>query len=123
MCPRANMCHGENASQLQWRGLPEEGKSSPHVASACQSRAEAKRLHHPFPIRISEVASTPVLKPPRLAFPLLRRMDLTEFHQVIKQVTPEVEVFIPAILCLYNLSEILNERATLKLREDEDPGG
>jgi hypothetical protein len=65
----------------------------------------------------------PVLKPPCLAFPLLRRVDLIEFHQVIKVVTPEVKVFIPAILCPYDLSEILNERATLKLREDEDPGG
>ncbi len=52
------MFHGEIASQLKWRGLPEEGKSSPHFASDCQSRAEAKRLHHPFPIRIREVAST-----------------------------------------------------------------
>jgi L-ascorbate metabolism protein UlaG (beta-lactamase superfamily) len=54
----------------------------------------------------------PMVKPPRLAFPPLGRVDLAEFHQLIEQVAPEAQVFIPEILRLYDLSEILSERAT-----------
>jgi L-ascorbate metabolism protein UlaG (beta-lactamase superfamily) len=49
----------------------------------------------------------PMLKPPRLAFPPLSRVDLAEFRQLIKQVAPEAQVFLPEILRLYELSDIL----------------
>jgi L-ascorbate metabolism protein UlaG (beta-lactamase superfamily) len=63
----------------------------------------------------------PMLKPPRLAFPPLARVDLVAFGQLIKEVAPEAQVFIPEILCLYELSDILGERATRKWREEGDP--
>ncbi len=50
----------------------------------------------------------PYWKLPRLAFPPLKRMDMTEFRQMIKQISPEAKVFIPEIFHLYDLSEYLS---------------
>ncbi len=49
----------------------------------------------------------PMVKPPRLAFPPLKRVDLTEFHQLIKQIAPQAHVFLPEIFRSYDLSEFL----------------
>jgi L-ascorbate metabolism protein UlaG (beta-lactamase superfamily) len=63
----------------------------------------------------------PMLKPPRLAFPPLARVDLAAFGQLVKQVAPAAQVFIPEVLRLYKLRGILSERATQKWREERDP--
>ncbi|MGZ3630972.1 MAG: MBL fold metallo-hydrolase, partial [Ktedonobacteraceae bacterium] len=52
----------------------------------------------------------PMLKPPRLAFPPLARVDLTAFSQLIKRISPKTQVFLPEIFHLYELSEFLPER-------------
>ena len=52
----------------------------------------------------------PMLKPPRLAFPPLARVDLTAFHQMIKRIAPKTQVFLPEIFHLYELCEFLPER-------------
>jgi hypothetical protein len=49
----------------------------------------------------------PMLKPPRLAFPPLARVDLTAFRQMIKRIAPQTKVFLPEIFHLYELSEFL----------------
>ncbi|HEX9134023.1 MAG TPA: MBL fold metallo-hydrolase [Ktedonobacteraceae bacterium] len=49
----------------------------------------------------------PMFKPPRLAFPPLEHVDLTEFHQLIKQIAPQARVFLPEIFRLYDVSEFL----------------
>jgi L-ascorbate metabolism protein UlaG (beta-lactamase superfamily) len=49
----------------------------------------------------------PMLKPPRLAFPPLARVDLTTFRQMIKRIAPQTKVFLPEIFRLYELSEFL----------------
>ncbi len=49
----------------------------------------------------------PMLKPPRLAFPPLARVDLSEFRQMIKRIAPQTKVFLPEIFRLYELSEFL----------------
>ena len=57
----------------------------------------------------------PMLKPPRLAFPPLARVDLTAFSHLIKRIDPQVQVFLPEIFHLYELSEFLPERNLNKL--------
>jgi L-ascorbate metabolism protein UlaG (beta-lactamase superfamily) len=52
----------------------------------------------------------PMLKPPRLAFSPLTRVDLTTFSQLIKRISPQTQVFLPEIFQLYELSELLPER-------------
>jgi L-ascorbate metabolism protein UlaG (beta-lactamase superfamily) len=52
----------------------------------------------------------PMLKPPRLAFPPLARVDLTAFRQMIKRIAPQTQVFLPKIFRLYKLNESLSER-------------
>ena len=52
----------------------------------------------------------PMLKPPRLAFQPLARVDLTAFSQLIKRIDPQIQVFLPEIFHLYELSEFLPER-------------
>ena len=52
----------------------------------------------------------PMLKPPRLAFQPLARVDLTEFSKLIKRISPKTQVFLPKIFHLYELSEFLPER-------------
>jgi L-ascorbate metabolism protein UlaG (beta-lactamase superfamily) len=49
----------------------------------------------------------PYWKPPRRAFPPLERENLTRFRQLIKQIAPQVSVFLPEIFHLYDLSECL----------------
>lgn len=49
----------------------------------------------------------PMLKPPRLAFPPLARVDLTAFRQLIKRIAPQTQVFLPEIFRLYELSAFL----------------
>jgi hypothetical protein len=49
----------------------------------------------------------PMLKPPRLAFPPLARVDLTAFRQMIKHIAPRTKVFLPEIFRRYELSELL----------------
>ena len=49
----------------------------------------------------------PSWKPPRLGFPLLERQNPTGFRQLIKQIAPEANVFIPEIFHLYDQSECL----------------
>ena len=49
----------------------------------------------------------PMLKPPRLAFPPLARVDLTAFGLLIKHIAPQTKVFLPKIFRLYQLSELL----------------
>lgn len=49
----------------------------------------------------------PYWKPPRLGFPPLARENLADFRQTIKQIAPEVKVFIPEIFRLYDLNEVL----------------
>jgi len=48
-----------------------------------------------------------MLKPPRLAFPPLARVDLTAFGQMIKRFAPQTQVFLPELFRLYQLSELL----------------
>ena len=52
----------------------------------------------------------PMLKPPRLAFQPLARVDLAAFSQLIKRIAPQTQVFFPEIFRLYELSEFLPER-------------
>jgi L-ascorbate metabolism protein UlaG (beta-lactamase superfamily) len=49
----------------------------------------------------------PMLKPPRLAFPPLARVDLTAFSQLIKRIAPQTQVVLPEIFRLYDLSVFL----------------
>jgi len=49
----------------------------------------------------------PMLKPPRLAFPPLARVDLTAFRQMIKRIAPQTQVFLPEIFRLYELNTFL----------------
>lgn len=49
----------------------------------------------------------PMFKPPRLTFPPLKRVDLTLFRQLIKQVAPHARVLLPEIFHLYDLSDCL----------------
>jgi L-ascorbate metabolism protein UlaG (beta-lactamase superfamily) len=49
----------------------------------------------------------PMLKPPRLAFPPLARVDLTAFRQLIKRIAPQTQVLLPEIFRLYELSAFL----------------
>jgi L-ascorbate metabolism protein UlaG (beta-lactamase superfamily) len=49
----------------------------------------------------------PMLKPPRLAFPPLARVDLNAFRQMIKRIAPQTKVLLPEIFRLYELSEFL----------------
>jgi len=49
----------------------------------------------------------PYWKTPRLGFPPLKRVDLTEFRHMIKQIAPEAKVFIPEMFHRYDLSECL----------------
>lgn len=51
----------------------------------------------------------PMLKPPRLAFPPFSRVDLAGFRRLLKQIAPEMQVFIPDVLHLYELKEILTQ--------------
>ena len=57
----------------------------------------------------------PMLKPLHLAFPPLARVDLTAFSHLIKRIDPQVQVFLPEIFHLYELSEFLPERNLNKL--------
>jgi len=47
----------------------------------------------------------PMLKPPRLAFPPLARVDLAAFSQMIKRIAPQIQVFFPEIFRLYELND------------------
>jgi hypothetical protein len=47
----------------------------------------------------------PILKPPRLAFPLFERVNLAQFSQMIKRINPEIKVILPEIFHLYGLGE------------------
>lgn len=49
----------------------------------------------------------PMLKPPRLALPPLARVDLTAFRQMIKRIAPQMQVFLPEVFRLYELSAFL----------------
>jgi len=46
-----------------------------------------------------------MLKPPRLAFPPLARVDLAAFSQMIKRIAPQIQVFFPEIFRLYELND------------------
>ncbi len=50
----------------------------------------------------------PYWKPPRRAFPPLKRVDLPAFRQLIKHIAPQTKIFFPEIFRLYDLSEILS---------------
>lgn len=49
----------------------------------------------------------PLWKPPHMGSPLIDHQKPNEFRQMIKQIDPEVKVFIPDIFQLYNFSEVL----------------
>jgi L-ascorbate metabolism protein UlaG (beta-lactamase superfamily) len=49
----------------------------------------------------------PSLLPPRLAFPPLRRLNISQFANSIKQIDPHISVFIPQRLQAYDLSKLL----------------
>ena len=48
----------------------------------------------------------PSLKPPRLAWPPLRRINLAEFGRTIQHLAPEVRVFEPDAFRTYNLNDL-----------------
>jgi L-ascorbate metabolism protein UlaG (beta-lactamase superfamily) len=49
----------------------------------------------------------PLIKPPKLPFPKLRRINLTEFGQMIERISPETKYFVPEIFHTYDLAEIV----------------
>ena len=49
----------------------------------------------------------PTLKPPRLAFPPIERVNLEQFSQMIKRINPESKVFLPEIFHLYGPGEFV----------------
>jgi L-ascorbate metabolism protein UlaG (beta-lactamase superfamily) len=64
-------------------------------------------IHWDYLFRPLSQPLRPILKPPRLGFPPLERVDLSGFRQLIKQIAPEAKVFIPEIFRPYDLSECL----------------
>lgn len=49
----------------------------------------------------------PMIKPPRLTFPPLQRVNLAKFRQLIKPIAPQADVFLPEIFRWYELREFL----------------